>query len=204
MSTFLSFDFEVVVWQFMEINRRKHCRSFIRFRLSQQKGVDNKYVWNWYSSHNCSHLIPKIALDIQLKEHWHQGQFFIVCCNCLSMQLKYLSYNSVNCLLFITAMLHKNNRYHRFFQSEVCWTTPSLGAGESKWLMLLLWGRPLLLFRRSQVLDSRMSRSLSYHYHQHLHHHHHHHHLVALVEEVGGAGLAVAGLVLDTWGDVIY
>ena len=161
MSTFLSFDFEVVVRQFMEINRRKHCRSFIRFWLSQQKGLDNKYVWNWHSSHNCSHLIPKIALDIQLKEHWHQGQFFIVCCNCLSMQLKYLSYNSVNCLLFITAMLHKNNRYHRFFQSEVCWTTPSLGAGESKWLMLLLWGRPLLLFRRSQVLDSRMSRSLS-------------------------------------------
>ena len=30
------------------------------------------------------------------------------------------------------------------------------------------------------------------------HHHHHHHHLVALVEEVGGARLAVTLLVLDT------
>ena len=29
-------------------------------------------------------------------------------------------------------------------------------------------------------------------------HHHHHHHLVALVEEVGGARLAVTLLVLDT------
>ena len=29
-------------------------------------------------------------------------------------------------------------------------------------------------------------------------HHHHHHHLVALVEEVGGARLAVTFLVLDT------
>ena len=42
-----------------------------------------------------------------------------------------------------------------------------------------------------------------YHHHHHHHHHdhgHHHDHLVALVEEVGGASLAVAGLVLDTWG----
>ena len=30
------------------------------------------------------------------------------------------------------------------------------------------------------------------------HHHHHHHHLVALVEEVGGARLAVTFLILDT------
>ena len=29
-------------------------------------------------------------------------------------------------------------------------------------------------------------------------HHHHHHHLVALVEEVGGARLAVTFLILDT------
>ena len=158
MSTFLSFDFEVVVRQFMEINRRKHCRSFIRFRLSQQKGVDNKCVWNWYSSHNCSHLIPKIALDIQLKDNFSL-YYAATAFQCNFSNFK--SYYSVNCLLFITAMLHKNKRYNRFFHSEVCWTTPSLGAGESKWLMLLLWGRPLLLFRRSQVLDSRMSRSLS-------------------------------------------
>ena len=40
---------------------------------------------------------------------------------------------------------------------------------------------------------------ITHHHHHHHHDHgHHHDHLVALVEEVGGAGLAVAGLVLDT------
>ena len=201
MSTFSSFDFEVVLRQFREINRRKHCRSFIRFRLSQQKGVDNKYVWNWYSSHNCSHLIPKIALDIQLKDNFSL-YYAATAFQCNFSNFK--SYYSVNCLLFITAMLHKNKRYHRFFTVRFAGRPRASGPGSRSGWCCCCGGGPCCCSGGRRC--STPGCPDPYHHHHHHHHHdhgHHHDHLVALVEEVGGAGLAVAGLVLDTWVDVI-
>ena len=49
----------------------------------------NKYVWIWYSSHNCSHSIPKIALYIQFLRQIDtkaRTYFFIPCWNCLLLQ----------------------------------------------------------------------------------------------------------------------